>query len=208
MRYNVNQSVRFIRFIVTGTHPMDIELQSPVASISPWLNNGAKNKVEIKTLTCAEHHKVADEFMPDGEKKYDGFIFKEQGNNLVWHNQFPTASYGQTSDEGNRIVSTAIFSKDGKSIEDILEFYDLASAFESMIKAYKSKSLNKWAKLQLESIFKQIDDIMSEQGIGFIMDKRDFGKCTMISYDVVHHAQRGKKTAMECLAEKWEDNWL
>ena len=57
--------------------------------------------IELFKLKVIEHHKVAWNVDPNGERRYDGFILStEEGD--VWHNQYPVASYGQVSDIANR----------------------------------------------------------------------------------------------------------
>lgn len=65
------------------------------------------DSVEVKILTVKEHHKVPSTYGPKDEKNYDGFIFTEQINEneeQLWKNQYPTATYGQLSDENDRTV--------------------------------------------------------------------------------------------------------
>ena len=63
------------------------------------------DSINVKLLTVKEHHKVPSTYGPENEKIYDGFIFTEQINEheeQLWNNQYPTATYGQLSDENDR----------------------------------------------------------------------------------------------------------
>lgn len=57
--------------------------------------------IEIFNLKVTEHHQVAWDQDPNGEKRHDGFILTAEDGG-VWYNQYPTASYGQTSDTADR----------------------------------------------------------------------------------------------------------
>lgn len=57
--------------------------------------------IELFKLKVTEHHKVAWDVDPNGERRYSGFILStEEGG--VWYNQYPMASYGQVSDVADR----------------------------------------------------------------------------------------------------------
>ena len=57
--------------------------------------------IELFKLKVIEHHKVAWNINPYGERRYDGFILStEEGG--IWYNQYPVASYGQVSDVADR----------------------------------------------------------------------------------------------------------
>lgn len=51
--------------------------------------------IRFHQLTITEHHRVPGEW--DDKPQYDGFIAVDAAGNR-WENQFPRASYGQTSD--------------------------------------------------------------------------------------------------------------
>lgn len=71
-------------------------------------------------LTVTEHHKVHNEHANQQEAPdCDGYLLKDV-NNRVFSNQYPTASYGQVSDEGNRRFRTHCFHADYQG-EDALE---------------------------------------------------------------------------------------
>ena len=69
----------------------------------PFAFNGADYplSIELFNLKVTEHHQVAWDQDPKGEKQYDGFILTAEDES-VWYNQYPVAGYGQTSDNANR----------------------------------------------------------------------------------------------------------
>jgi len=56
--------------------------------------------IEFEVLTVTEHHKVAWDQDPEGEKKYDGYLLKS-ADGRGWVNQYPTADYGQVTDRAD-----------------------------------------------------------------------------------------------------------
>ncbi len=94
-RFTVGEVLLGICFTIEGEENMGYVL--------PYLYNVNKvAKVNIVSLTVTEHHRVLNEWAPEGsDPDCDGFNLKDEAGK-VWHNQYPRASYGQLSDEGNR----------------------------------------------------------------------------------------------------------
>ena len=69
----------------------------------PFAFNGADYplSIELFNLKVTEHHQVAWDQDPKGKKQYDGFILTAEDGS-VWYNQYPRASYSQTSDTADR----------------------------------------------------------------------------------------------------------
>lgn len=94
-RYVVGQKLYVIHFAYEGREDFGFTLpfmfdQTPIS------------KINIIELTVTEHHKVKNEYSRDeDEATCDGFILTDKEGN-IWHNQYPRASYGQVSDEGDR----------------------------------------------------------------------------------------------------------
>jgi hypothetical protein len=68
----------------------------------PWLDT--LNGIDIRKLTCREHHNVAWNQDPNNDKIHDGFIFTEEKSEHAsgqWFNQYPAAGYGQLDDSSN-----------------------------------------------------------------------------------------------------------
>ncbi len=100
IRYEVNQFYPFIFF--HGKYREDQPENDPF--IMSYTGDKLIERVELKVLKCVEHHKVRGEFdEKNAEPKFDGFVFLDQ-EGLRWHNQYPSASYGQLSDGGDGVV--------------------------------------------------------------------------------------------------------
>ena len=69
----------------------------------PFALNAADYPLSIKlfNLKVTKHHKVAWDQDPKGKKRYDGFILTAEDES-VWYNQYPSASYSQTSHTADR----------------------------------------------------------------------------------------------------------
>lgn len=213
MRYAVNQEYFFIRFIVSGIHPIsEKEISSPIESIHPWLNKGSINKPEIKKLVCFEHHNVPSEFEPDGEKKYHGFRFacpQEPDSITYWDNQFPHASYGQMSDTADRIVTNVEMSEDGESIKGLYEFYDLKDCVGQLWKScVKPNGYNDiFSFEQVRKVLLDIEHLLEDKGMAFKIEERKFAQSKIVSIDIVP-ASENTLSVKELLELKWQDDWL
>ncbi len=60
--------------------------------------------LHLVELTCIEHHAVASVHDPEGEKKYDGYVFQDK-NGHRWYNQYPHASYSQLGTDADAYFS-------------------------------------------------------------------------------------------------------
>jgi hypothetical protein len=76
-----------------------------LSTYRPWDTCHHLMNLEAVKLKCVEHHKVAWDQDPDGEAKYDGFVFESyEKPTRRWFNQYPRASYGQVSDVADRFL--------------------------------------------------------------------------------------------------------
>ncbi len=100
MRYQIGQNIPVVNFKVKFTNGNT----GWVNWFLPWESEILE--ISMKNLVVTEHHKVPSSYDPSGEKNYDGYVLKDN-EGRVWHNQFPYASYGQISDEGNRLFEPA-----------------------------------------------------------------------------------------------------
>ncbi|MCK9234691.1 MAG: hypothetical protein M0R77_00085 [Gammaproteobacteria bacterium] len=94
-RFNVGDKVAVISF--------SYDNKDPVWWSAPY-NNSLEpySSMELIELTITEAHNVPWEHDPDGEKEYEGYgAIDDKGRR--WYNQYPTASYGQTSTEDDHI---------------------------------------------------------------------------------------------------------
>lgn len=88
MRYNIGEKVIVMHYVLNGRIGWTNRVYAP------W--EDTLDRIMMETLTVTEHHKVAWDQDPNGEKKHDGFVL-ENHLHQKWSNQFPTASYGQIS---------------------------------------------------------------------------------------------------------------
>lgn len=113
----------------------------------PWVDT--LNNFQVKKLTCVEHHKVACCHDLNGEKDYDGFIFAEDNathKSGRWFNQYPTASYSQTSNDRDFCVH-----------QDLSEEEILASLDDEIWQDYEEVSIT------LSRIFRSIHRLKNEE---------------------------------------------
>lgn len=103
MRFELNQKYPFVcvKFEMGARQCTDGRTQ---ACFEPYRHKLLD--IEVKMLTCVEHHKVPNHWAESEPPKLDcdGFIFLDEENGNRWANQYPRASYGQVSDAGDRIV--------------------------------------------------------------------------------------------------------
>ncbi len=109
MRYEVGQEV----YVISFSYETD-----KFTSLFPLLyNDDQPTKIFVEKLTVTEHHKVSWDQDPKDEKKYDGFVLTRE-DGTIWHNQFPYASYGQTSSTADYVFTfNPNFSETGKELE-------------------------------------------------------------------------------------------
>ena len=112
-RFQIGQTLTTIAFRMPGIKKATFGPRVPLLfdSIQP-------EKITLIDLVVKEHHKVNNEFEDaDQEKTCDGFVLEcEDGK--TWHNQFPRASYSQTSDACDRQFNYAIST--GDVIDDLI----------------------------------------------------------------------------------------
>lgn len=114
----------------------------------PWLDT--LNGFHVLKLTCAEHHMVPWDQDPKEEKKYDGYVFKDD-EGTSWHNQYPRASYGQITDAADWIVRRTVVSSDKLRFEKYTHFtnyiQDMIEGVSHLKKAgniLEAKKLQEW----------------------------------------------------------------
>lgn len=98
MRYNIGQTLFAAHFVFASHNDCGNLLYTKPLLFS----NEQPLQINFAKLEVTEHHKVRNSY--DDESKvpeYDGYVLKDS-NGVEFHNQYPTASYGQTTDTGNR----------------------------------------------------------------------------------------------------------
>lgn len=112
-RYSVGEKLYGVCFHENGKPPM-------FGGGRPFLygKEDYPTLIDVVELTVTEHHKVAWDQDPKGEKKYDGYLLKDN-KGRIWSNQYPRVSYSQVSDAGDREFS--LYSTDEKEMEKWLD---------------------------------------------------------------------------------------
>ena len=99
-RYQVGQKILVSFFEISGRN-----MQKLVGNMfSPW--DERLKYMHLVELTVEQHVKVPYEHAPEAEPKCDGFILRDK-RGRVWHNQYPTASYGQLSTDADYYFNLA-----------------------------------------------------------------------------------------------------
>jgi hypothetical protein len=101
MRFRPNQTL----FAVQFTNPGDLEGKTTLHHFHQPLmyNDELPIKSNFVKLLVAEHHLVYDEYEDRTKKpaEHNGYLLRGE-DGWMFANQYPTASYGQMSDEANR----------------------------------------------------------------------------------------------------------
>ena len=133
-RYVVGEKLYVINFSFEGKKKLGFSL--------PFLYDLTPiSKITIIELTVKEHHRVLGDWDDeDAAPSNDGFILEDQDGN-IWYNQYPRASYGQLSDEGNRRFTRHLTAeaKLDELIENgvIFECHLINDAFNSICRGIK-----------------------------------------------------------------------
>jgi hypothetical protein len=102
MRHQIDEIVFAVHFLFQGNPGAPGWLYR-----QPFLYDDTPvTRIHFTKLTVKEHHKVAWDYDETGEAKYDGYVLVDDAKRL-YHNQYPTASYGQLSDTANRRYNLA-----------------------------------------------------------------------------------------------------
>ena len=103
MRFELNQKYPFVCVQFSTAHRQCLDGMAS-SIFRPWEH--ALLGIEVRMLTCVEHHKVPNHWDESNPPKLDcdGFIFVDEETGIRWANQYPRASYGQVSDTADRLV--------------------------------------------------------------------------------------------------------
>lgn len=108
-RYTVGKKLLVVCFFSNGEAPI-------LGYGHPFMMGSDKypSDIVIRELTVTEHHKVKWDYdKEEDEASYDGYLLKDTESN-IYANQYPKASYGQTTDSGNRL-----FTRHCDSVEEL-----------------------------------------------------------------------------------------
>lgn len=133
--------------------------------------------VKFRKLTVKSHHKVAWEYDEEKELKYDGYqLYDEEGN--IYHNQFPTASYGQLSDSSNHRFCPI---EDADKRKALFGFFSVEKLLENN-RISKDRNPREFSEHEQKFIYR------SQTNRAFILSafQRDFGKTHEIFNEVIY----------------------
>lgn len=124
MRYEIDQVLPVVfleRPAPTHDKPGCHLLFTPYSS----MYDPEQPEIRVQFLTVKEQHDVAWEFDPKGEKRHTGYILADAEGN-AWRNQYPYASYGQTTDTADGLFDLALNSKE--AVDEFLITHPYGSA--------------------------------------------------------------------------------
>lgn len=121
-RFNLNAVYLYVSFIFESEQGYEFYSASPARFHS---GEGYK-RIEHIELKCVEEHSVPVEYAD--YSRATGYVF-ESDEGSTWYNQYPTASYGQTSTAGDNIVHEPQGTLNKKTGErEYVEFVTVQSA--------------------------------------------------------------------------------
>ena len=99
-RFSVGEKLLFTRIHFKYDKDSNREIASNAHCFNPVRDELIK--IEGVILTVKEHHKVRLDYdQKDATPTYDGYILLDEKTGELYNNQYPYASYGQTSDTAN-----------------------------------------------------------------------------------------------------------
>lgn len=149
-RYSIGETLYGVAFTYEGKN---------FASISPpmiWDDQMPKAFHFIQ-LEVTEHHKVLWDYdEPTAEKKYDGYKLKSS-TGLPFTNQFPRASYGQTTDTADRVFCQDVPTDQIKAaldneVNQPIEFILVTDIFSNLERGVNSDKLLEARRTQLKGL--------------------------------------------------------
>jgi hypothetical protein len=167
MRFNLEQKL----FVVAFDYPELVGKRKFLTYRQPMLYDDIfPTKCFFKELTVKEHHKVRSEWQEETEEATcDGFILADKEGNR-FHNQYPTASYGQVTDTADRRFNLDIQHKGmpfaeyvEKHPDTVYDYHLLSDLLVEiqrglpLLKEHNSERSNEKAQL-LEQLYKQITE--------------------------------------------------
>ena len=162
MRYNIGEVVLFVnlKFI-----PAKLRMGG---LYFPWEDK--LEAINIKKLICKEHHRVPGEW--DDEIKYDGYIFSEvvDGNEVLFNNQYPRASYGQIDDSSNWTIMD-------HTTDDFCFYKDASKFLDTIQRGIKElKDSNPDWTEALQKHYDEVAKLIEDQGFSIKIEPIVFKK--------------------------------
>lgn len=139
MRYQVGQEIIIVHFAAN-----DSAYGRNNFYRAPFLYNSNEEitAITFKTLTVTEHHLVAWDQDPTEELKYNGYLLKDAAGQ-EFSNQYPRASYGQTSTTGDLRFNVHCRTKEDEEkllaiykegTTDVVEYHLFTDAYQDIVK--------------------------------------------------------------------------
>ena len=152
MRYEIGSHVYVVKFHYGDGHD-DCGVRYPYM----WSRKECA-RMEILRLTVKEHHKVTDEYSDN--KDYDGYIL-ESDDGRKFYNQYPTASYSQTSTNCDFQFSTD---------NSFIDYEAIQQPYNAMVKGidhFGDSPDNAEMVAHLKELTAQMREAMKEKGMEF-----------------------------------------
>lgn len=128
MRYEIGQEIYAVSFYDTRH-----KLRGLHAVPSASLQSEATINHKFVKLTVVEHHKVALDQNPNGEKENDGFVLRDS-EGKVYHNQYPVATYGVFTSKADhyflRKLGESQTIEDLIGVEEACSYIDIERAYD------------------------------------------------------------------------------
>lgn len=124
MRYEIGQKVWVMFAHVTNSraYPMRVPY-------TPWNYGPVIPKVDLIELTVTEHHKVRWDYdNPEDEAKYDGYLLTDEKGG-VWANQYPHASYSQTSTAADQAFNRYFADEESEDAKIVMRMFEQKQDF-------------------------------------------------------------------------------
>ncbi|OXX45122.1 hypothetical protein B9J93_11855 [Vibrio sp. V17_P4S1T151] len=162
-RFQVGQKHPFVRHTVWLR---DLKGNRTRTSHSLTPHGEDTESTEIVYLTCISEHDVPHEY--DESQLAKGYIFKKDDCEHDFHNQYPTASYGQVSTFGDWVASAFYETESGYEEQ---EYFSVSEALNSIERFGKNGEA-------LPEYLSKIKSIMlkSLEENGFKLEETDFSK--------------------------------
>lgn len=172
---------------------------SPLKAPSVWSTLGSVVaqpelgwQIKIIELTVTEHHKVAWDQDPDGEKKYDGFILTDS-KGMVYYNQYPHASYGQTTDLADRVFKVRLEAFSEEDLQLYFKEYQVVrytriDEFYEPMKNWEKNGFDPTRSEQVKAMVRDIDAELLTQYNAYLVAEPIWEKYPdIVRYVVKYH---------------------
>lgn len=182
MRYQIGEKLIVVHFHYETDRPQ-------FRFTMPYLYSEEKVKeIQLCELEVTEHHKVSWEYDTDNKNDCDGYVLKDKDGN-TWHNQYPKASYGQTTAEGDfrfrRSLSEAV-GDEMKNPTEPVDYRLLTQVYDDIYSGIEQLSKKEDPPVQLIQKLTEVKEQLEKQvGEQF---KKKFVSITYLAGTSGHHS--------------------